>query len=153
MPRERRKKYRRVERRYVVDYVLNKYKSPIRVYYNLKLGPPPEFVERAFPGLARGYYKPWQRYADAVVITDATIDIIEAKVHNLKVGIGYLLEYRTLAPQTPELQQYLPRPIRTILVIPIPDPWILQNAANYGIIVEVYCPDWLKPILKEKHLL
>jgi len=153
MARERRRRYRRVERRYVVDYVLNKYKSFIRVFYNLRLGPPPEWVARAVPGVPAGTYRPWQRYADAVVVTEATIDLIEAKVHNWKVGVGYLLEYEKLLPQTPELRPYLGRPVRKILVIPLPDPWVIQNAAAYGIIVDIYCPDWLVPILREKHYL
>ena len=152
MPRGK-KRYRRVERRYVVDYVLNKYKNPIRVFYNLKLGPPPEWVVKAYPGLKETMYRPWQRYADAVVVTDATLDLIEAKVHNWKVGIGYLIEYEALLPQTPRLREYLNRPIRKILVIPLPDPWILSIAPKYGIIVDVYLPDWLIPILKEKHYL
>lgn len=153
MGKVRRKKYRRVERRYIVDYVTNKYQNRIRAFFNLKLGPPPEFVTRVVPGLPTSVYKPFQRYADAVVITDATIDLIEAKVHNLKVGIGYLLEYETLLPHTPELRDYLGRAVRKILVIPVPDNWILTNAAKYGIIVDVYCPQWLVPILKEKHIL
>ena len=149
----KRGKYRRVERRYVVDYVLNKFPNRLKVYFNLRLGPPPEHVKRAFPGLPRGYYKVYQRYADAVVITDTHIILIEAKVHNIKVGIGYLLEYKTLVCQTPELRPYCNRELRLLLVIPIPDPWVLNNARSLGIDVDIYCPDWLKSILREKHLL
>lgn len=148
----RRKKYRRVEREYVIDYVLNKFPRRLKVYYNLRLGPPPEHVAKAYPNLPPGYFKVWQRYADAVVITDTAIILIEAKVHNIKVGIGYLLEYRDLLPQTPELKPYLGRPIHLRLVIPVPDPWVLNNANKYGIEVDIYQPEWLIPILREKGL-
>jgi len=110
-------------------------------------------VQKAFPGLPRGYYKVYQRYADAVVIDDNFIHLIEAKVHNPKTGLGYLLEYKNLVCQTPELRPYCNRDLHLLLVIPIPDPWIINSAKFLGIDVDVYCPDWLKPILREKHLL
>jgi len=149
----RRKKYRRVEREYVVDYVANKFPRRLKAYFNLRLGPPPEFVRRAYPNLPPGYFRSWQRYADAVVVTDDGLYLIEAKVHNLRIGISYLLEYKDLIPQTPELRPYINRPLHLRLVIPVPDPWIMQNAQKFGIEVDVYQPEWLVPILKEKGLI
>jgi len=149
----RRKKYRRVEREYVVDYVLNKFPRRLKVYFNLRLGPPPAHVAKAYPNLPRGYFKVWQRYADAVVITDDAVYLIEAKVHNIKVGPGYLVEYRQLLPQTPELKPYLNRPIHLRLVIPVPDPWVINTCKQLGIEVDIYQPEWLVPILKEKGLI
>jgi len=148
--RRPRKKYKRVEREYVVDYVVNHFPQRVRAYFNLRLGPAPEWVRKAYPNVKPGYFKVWKRYADAVVVTQTAIYLVEAKVHNVKVGPGYLLEYRNLLPQTPELKPYLGRPIHLRLVIPIPDPWVMQTCDQLGIEVDVYQPEWLIPILKEK---
>lgn len=152
MPGRRpRKKFRRVEREYVVDYVVNKFPNRVKAYFNLRLGAPPSWVKKAYPNVPAGYFKVWQRYADAVVITETAIFLIEAKVHNIKVGPGYLLEYKNLVPQTPELRPYLGRPLHLRLVIPIPDPWVAETCKQLGIELDIYQPEWLIPLLKEKH--
>ena len=146
----RRRKYRRVEREYVVDYVINKFPNRLRAYFNLRIGPPPQWLVKAYPGLPKGYYASWQRYADAIVITDTGLYVIEAKIHHPKVGPAYLIEYSGLIGQTPELKPYLNRPVHLRLVMPVFDPWVAQTCKKHNIEYDIYCPDWIKPFLREK---
>ena len=148
-----RKKYRRVERQYVVDYVINRFPGRITAFFNLRLGPPPAVLQKLHPDLPAQYFKVWHRYADAVVITDDAVVLIEAKVHNPRTGIGYLLDYSQLLNSTPELKPYLNRPVRLQLVVPVPDPILRSACEQSGIEFVQYLPEWLKPILREKNLI
>lgn len=149
----RRRPYRQIERRYIVEYVAKKYHQRIAVFFNIRLGPPPEEAKKAYPELPERWFKPWKAFADAVVVTDSTIDVIEAKIRNPRQAIGQLLDYARRVPYTPELKRYLGRAIRKILVIPLKDPEIEKTAAEYGIVVDYYTPKWVLDYMREVGLI
>ena len=54
---------------------------------------------------------------------------------------------------TPEFNQWLNRPIKLLLVIPIPAPEIEAVAKQYGIEVDHYLPEWVANYMREVGLL
>jgi len=143
------RRYRLVERRYIVDYVMNRIKQRKSVIFNCPLGPTPESLRKMYPDLPPTYFRKWRRYADAVVITTGSLLLIEAKIRDPIAGIGALINYKTLIPQTPELKQYLHLQVVPILVAPIERPDIKALCKANGIQFELYRPDWIIPYLKE----
>ena len=149
----RRRPYRHIERRYIVEYVANKYPKRIAAYFNIRLGPPPEIMRRMYPGVPERHFKVWTPWADAVVVTSDSIDVIEAKIRNPRQAIGQLQDYARRVPLTPELARFLPRPIRMILVVPLYDPELAKTCAQFGIILDVFCPAWVIEYMREVKLI
>ena len=146
-------KYRMIERRYVIEYVFKRFKEAVWRGFNVRLGMPPEEWRKRYPELSHRWWKVWMAYADAVVVTDDAIWIIEAKIRNPRTAIGQLLDYRERLKVTPEFKQWLNRPIKLLLVIPIPAPEIESLAKNYGIEVDHYLPEWVANYMREVGLL
>jgi len=143
------RKYRVVERRYVVDFVINHFKNRKFVYFNAPIGPTPEVLRKAYPELPESYFRRWRRFVDAIVVLPDSVVIIEAKIRDPFKGLGDLIHYKSLVPQTPELAPYLTLPIRYMLVAPIERPDIKFLAQQHGIEFVKYVPDWVIPYLKE----
>lgn len=151
-PRKRRP-YRQIERRYIVEYVANRYPRKIAAFYNVRLGPPPAAAKAMHPELPESWFKVWMPHCDAVVITDYTIDVIEAKIRYPRHGIGQLQDYARRVPYTPELRRFLPREIRMILVLPLRDPEIERTCQQFGIIVDYFTPSWVLDYMREVGIL
>ncbi len=149
----RRRPYRQIERRYVVEYVAAKYPKRVAAYFNLRLGLPPEELRRRYPELPPEWGRVWMPFADAVVITESTIDVIEAKIRNPRQALGQLLDYVRRVPYTPELRRYLGREVRPILVMPYRDPEIERTCAEIGIYVDYFRPLWVEEYMKSVGLL
>jgi len=144
-----RKPYVQRDRRYVVEYIEEYYPGK-RVFYNLRMGPPPIAVAQAYPGLdVDRYARVWKKTCDAVVVTDKDLILIEGELRRPSMGLGELLIYRDLISTTPELQPYLDRRIRTVLLCPMIDPTLSLQLQQRNIELVIFRPKWAEDYLRE----
>jgi hypothetical protein len=85
----------------------------------------------------------FRRWADAVVVTPAEVVLIEVSIRSDTGDPSKLVIYGRLARHTPELQEYLDRPLVLELVVAVEDPVVSQLAHELGIRTRVYTPPWL----------
>lgn len=144
-----RKEYEQRERRYVQEYVAEKFPNAITKFFNMAVGPAPEELKQAHPEIPEEHFRRWRFWVDACVVLEHKIVLIEGKLRKPTTGMGQLLHYRSLIPDTRELKPYLLKPVEIRLVTPKPDPRVITAAANMGIIVDVYTKDWVQQYLRE----
>jgi len=148
-----RKEYSQRERRYVQEYVNERFPDREFVIYNAAIGPAPEALTAAHPEIPVEQFRRWRLYADAIVGWRGLLVLVEAKLRNPKVGIGYLLQYAPLVSQTPELRPYMGRPVQLRLVTPREDPRLIQAAGTQEIIVDIFYKPWVGEYLREVGLM
>lgn len=85
----------------------------------------------------------WRRWADAVILTDEDVTIVEAAIRPEPGKISQLELYRTLLPHTPELAAWKGLPIKMILLYAIEDPATILLAREKDILCIQYQPSWL----------
>lgn len=137
-------------RRYIQEYVQEKFPTRVVVFFNQAVGPPPSELFKAHPEIPLSHFRRWRFYVDAVVVTKEWLILIEEKLFQPAVGMGQLLFYRALLKDTPELRPYAKLPIKMILVTPRPDPRVIAFAGRIGIDVEVYSKPWVQAYLRKK---
>lgn len=133
-----------VETRMVAEYLEKNYSSfPYKMGVPLGALPAELLAEHGF-AKTLGMIRPYRPEVDAIVVLPRHFLLIEAKVWNIINGLAKLPIYKSLVSVTPELQKYQPRDILMQLVVG----WESQNArimaADHGISIKVFCPDWLK---------
>lgn len=143
------KQYKQRERRYVPEYVNDKFPDRVTVFYNMAIGPAPEELVKANPEIPLAHFRRWRFWIDAVVILQDRMVLIEGKIRKPAEGIGQILLYRDLLPQTPELEPYRRLPVKMILVTPRPDPRIIGFANSYGIDIDIWTKPWVQDYLRE----
>lgn len=144
---------RQIERRYIREYVLTRFPKRQWAAWNMPIGLPPEELRRANPDLQLRTFNSWRAYADALVHDGAVIWLIEAKINNIKRGVGDLDRYMTIVRQTPELHRFQDTEINPLLVIPLDDQVTIQHAQTRGFSVDVYRPEWVADYLRERGIL
>ena len=75
----------------------------------------------------------FRRWADAIVITNDAMILVEAAIRPEPGDISKLQLYKRLLVHTPELQAYLPRRVEMQLVYAIEDPVVVIMAREAGI--------------------
>jgi len=148
-----RKPYEQRERRYVQEYVNEKFPDRDFVLYNAPVGPAPEELAKAHPEVPLEHFRRWRLWADAIVGWRGLLILIETKLRNPQTGVGYLLQYGPLVKQTPELAAYVNRPLQLRLVTPRQDPRVITLAAAHGIIVDIFYKPWVGEYLRELGLM
>jgi len=143
-----RKEYRQRERRYVPEYVNEKYPERVAVFYNMAVGPAPEELARANPEISLAHFRRWRFWIDAVVILKDRMLLLEGKLRKPAEGLGQLLLYRALLPQTPELEPYKHLSISMVLVTPRPDPRVIGVANSLGINIVIWSKPWVQDYLR-----
>ncbi len=144
-----RKPYVQRDRRYVAEYVDQAYPHA-RVYFNLRLGPPPIGVAEKYPGLdVQKYARVWKKTCDAVVVTDQEVVLIEGELRRPLLALGELISYRDLLFQTPELTPYSKLTVRSILLCPVYDPTLELQLKENKIEAVVFRTKWVDEYLKE----
>jgi len=132
------------EARYVSDYILERFPGE-RYKLRVPLGNAPErWIEEMGAEKALRSYRSYRPEADAIVITEEKMILIEGKIFRVMDGISKLVVYRFLIPDTPELSEYQDRPIETRLVTPQPPYWATRFADHEGIEIDMYEPDWIQ---------
>jgi len=144
MPRKER------ERRYISEYMLKTWPGG-DWQLNVELGPvPQEYVTRYGFTKAAAMFRPTRPRVDAVKWTPEAYYIIEAKIRDIKAGIGDLLYYRGMLPNTLDLPFYDGQPFIYRLVVPWMLDWIQAAADAAQVEVVVHWEDWIADYVKER---
>lgn len=138
------------ERRYISEYLLKAF--PEGGYQlNVELGPiPKEYVDRLGIGKAAALFRPTRPRVDAVKWTPNKYILIEAKIRDIKAGIGDLSYYRGMAERAPDLPFYDGQPIVLQLVVPWMIDWIKVAAEAAKVEVVVFFVEWIADYVKER---
>ena len=144
MPRKER------ERRYISEYMMTAYPGG-NYQLNVELGPiPQEYVDRYGLGRAAALFRPTRPRVDAIHWTESTYYLIEAKIRDIKAGIGDLSYYQNMAKITPDLPYYESQEIKARLVVPWMLDWLMAAAEAAGVEVVVFWQDWIGDYVKER---
>ena len=144
MPRKER------ERRYIAEYMKDTWPEG-NWQLNVELGPiPQEYVDRYGLGRAAAMFRPTRPRVDAVRWEADRYYLIEAKLRDIKAGIGDLSYYRGMAKNTPDLPFYDGQPIICRVVVPWMIDWIMTAAVAAGVEVVVKMYDWIKDYVRER---
>lgn len=138
------------ERRYISEYMLHAWPKG-GWQLNVELGPiPQEYVDRLGLGRAAALFRPTRPRVDAVKWTADAYYIIEAKIRDIKAGIGDLSYYKGMAARTPDLPFYDGQPLVCRLVVPWMIDWIRVAAEEAQVEVMVFWSDWIGEYVKER---
>ena len=138
------------ERRYISEYLLHTYPEG-HYQLNVELGPiPHEYVQRYGLARAAALFRPTRPRVDAVHWSSDQYILIEAKVREIKNGIGDLLYYLGQAKLAPDLPNYEDQPIVAVLVVPWMLEWLAPAAEAAGITVVVFRQAWIDDYVKER---
>jgi len=85
----------------------------------------------------------WRRWADALVLREDRVILIEAAIRPDPGKISQLELYELLIPHTPELEPWKGLPVEKILLYAIEDAATVHLARTHGIRAIEYKPDWL----------
>jgi len=91
----------------------------------------------------------FRRWADAVVVMPDRLVLVEVKIIPQPGVISQIKHYKRLLPKTPELAEHKEKPIDMRLVFAIDDPVITEDARTEGILVTIFCPQWIMDYLAE----
>lgn len=137
---------RRVERemRLLKEWVAQTY--PISLaWFRVRLGPYPESISLGegitVSGKARQVYNRW---ADAVVLYDDTVFLIEAKIRSEPGALAQLELYQRLLRETPEFFEFRNKTVQPVLLTAFPDPEVDAMAREKGFWTRTYTPEWVK---------
>ena len=135
------------EPRLVSEYILENFPGAI-VYYDQPLGAIPPEAPRSNTGqYLAGVARTSRPRADAIVIHEDTLWIVEGKIIDVSLGAGKLPMYERLVPSTPELSEYKDLPRKMLLISANPAQWSAQEALVHNIELVVYQPEWSKEYL------
>lgn len=138
------------ERRFISEYMMRQWPEG-GWQLNVELGPiPQDYIDRYGLGKAAAIFRPTRPRVDAVKWTPEKYYLIEAKLRDIKAGIGDLTYYRGMIPLTPDLPYYDGQEIIYRLVIPWMIDWINAAAAGAQVDVDIFEPDWVKDYIKER---
>ena len=144
MPRQER------ERRYIAEYMRHQWPEG-NWQLNVELGAiPQDYVDRYGLGKAAAMFRPTRPRVDAVKWTPEAYYLIEAKIRDIKAGIGDLSYYQNMIPKTPDLPFYDGQPIIARLVVPWMIEWIQDAADASGVEVVVFEADWIADYVRER---
>jgi len=138
------------ERRYISEYMVKQWPQG-GWQLNVELGPiPQEYIDRLGLGRAAALFRPTRPRVDAVKWTPDKYYIIEAKIRDIKAGIGDLSYYRGMIPGTPDLPFYDGQEIVCRLVVPWMIEWIQAAADAARVEVVVHIEPWIADYVKER---
>ena len=135
------------ETRLVADFVSAFYPDD-RAIFNLRVGGiNPLITDQDLTEGELALIGSHRRYADAVVIRERDLVLIEGYILPTLGKVSQILGYRALVPLTPELGAFASMPITAIIVGPIEDQFMARLARESGIQVRVYRPPWIEEFL------
>ena len=138
------------ERRYISEYMVHQWPKG-GWQLNVELGPiPQEYVDRYGLGKAAALFRPTRPRVDAVKWTRERYYLIEAKIRDIKAGIGDLSYYRGMVPNTPDLPFYHGQEVVLRLVVPWMIDWIMAAAEAARVEVMVFMQDWIDEYVRER---
>lgn len=139
------------EMRMVAEYVQRTYPQGL-VYMRLRLGAlQPDVGPRDLAPEEMAMLGLFRRWADAVVVTQEELIVVEASIRSDSGDPSKLVLYGRLVPLTPELQEYRNRKLVLELVVAVEDPAVSALAQEMGVRTRVYRPPWLPEYLAQLH--
>lgn len=131
------------EMRLVSEYLVNAYPRAIHLT-RVRLGTwEPRAEELHLTESELRMLGSFRRWADAIVITSSEMVLIEGALRPDTGEASKLEIYARLVPSTPELRDYLDRPLRLELVYAIGDAVVVQYCRERGIRCVEFRPPWL----------
>lgn len=91
----------------------------------------------------------FRRWADALVVMEDRLVLIEAAIRPEPGDISKLELYERLIPATPELAEHVGKPVEKVLLYCMPDELLLVMAREKGITVRYFRPAWVEEYLQE----
>jgi len=85
----------------------------------------------------------WRRWADAIILENDKVTIVEAAIRPEPGDISKLQLYARLFPHTPEFEAWRALPVELILLYAIEDPAVVLLAREAKIRAIEYKPTWL----------
>lgn len=143
------RRYRLGETKYVAEILERFYPETIHIM-PCRLGTSPTpFGEEELTEEELRMLEVRMRIADAVVITQDKIIVIEGKLLPARYpeGLTKLEIYLPLVIHTLRLQEFLPRTIEGELWTPLSDPMVRRRCAEKGIRNPIWSPPWFKEFL------
>lgn len=138
------------ERRYISACMKDTFPD-LQWRLNVELGPIPQnYVDQYGLKKAAALFRPTRPRVDAVRWTPEAYYLIEAKLRDIKSGIGDLMYYRAQAENTIDLPNYEDQPLRCLLFIPWMIDWMRESAKNANIEVKVVWYEWIDDYVKER---
>lgn len=138
------------ERRYIAEYMLETFPEGDYLL-NVPLGPIPDYLLNSHgPQKAAAIYRPTRPRVDAVKWTPDKYYVIEAKIREVKAGIGDLTFYRGLIANTPDLPYYADQVIIYRLVVPWSLDWVVAAATETDIETVIYGREWIAAYVEER---
>jgi hypothetical protein len=138
------------ERRYISEYLLQAFPEG-NYQVNVELGPiPQEYVQRYGQAKAAALFRPTRPRIDAVRWTPTRYILIEAKIRDIKTGIGDLTYYKSIIPTTPDLPFYDGQPIVSRLIVPWMLDWLQPVADAAGVEIVVFHQPWIDKYVEER---
>lgn len=135
------------EVRLVADFVAEFYPDE-RAILNLRVGGiSPVITDQDLTEGELALIGSHRRFADAVVIRERDLILIEGMILPSLGKVSQILGYRALLPLTPELGAFASLPITAIIVGPIEDQFLARLARQSDILVRVYRPPWIEAFL------
>jgi len=138
------------ERRYIAEYMVHQWPEG-DWQLNVELGPiPQDYVNRLGLARAAALFRPTRPRVDAVKWTKDRYYIIEAKIRDIKAGIGDLSYYGNMISRTPDLPFYDGQVVIRRLVVPWMIDWIQWAADAAQVEVVVFEKEWIAEYVRER---
>ncbi len=141
------RKTQQVETRLIAEYV-QQYYGKFQFILGVPLGAVSEDLQREL-GYAKAIRlsRPTRPEADAIILHDDYLTLIEAKVWHIVDGAAKLPLYASLVPKTPELRAYQGKRILMELVTPWTNPNLETMCRSMGVRLVQYSPLWINDVV------
>jgi len=127
-----------LEEEMLVKYVMGRWPAA-KVWFHVRLGKLPNLeIPGLDPERARRLAMPAMPEIDCIVVDDADIYMIEAKVVRVWENLGKMMLYRNLLPNTPGWENVDLTKVKMLMVVARAPPELIAAATAQGIDVAQY---------------
>jgi len=134
----------------VAEYLVKEYPGAIHMLRVRLGGLHPSLDSETLTDPEKRLLSPFRRWADAIVIKDDEMVLIEAAIMPEPGDVSKLELYSRLVYSTAELEEYRDLPLVGELVYAIEDPLVIVMARERGFRVKYFRPKWVDDYLKER---
>lgn len=143
-----RKKREEVEQLYIAEYIAMRFPNAKKIMYQVPLGGTPYQLAQGVAGVTPKWFWRFGYRADAVVVSDNTLYVIEAESRRPVNGLSELLVYLASVDDSPNLGPYKLLERKGILLTTIMDRRTYEECLKHNIEYAFYRPEWIIPHLK-----
>lgn len=140
----KRRKRVELEERLVSEWAAEKHPDA-RVHLRVRVGElPPEAKTVEKMGISPYMYGVVRHWADAVLIYDDRVIVVEGKIKLSSMALGQIIINTDLFAKTPEFRDTWDREREGLLLYAFGDVETEKAAVRMGFTTERYCPTWAK---------